>query len=158
MKTRILVIAAALALTAAAPASAATNSFSVKLKEEGAAVGKVSFKIKTNKAGVAAKVTSIKVTGLKTVCLSEDGVKPGSPVTGKLAGTIKIKKLSSSSGKTTYYFDKSGLKVAGFVFGFSGSPNKKGTKVTNGRLQGGDLDPQPPSCTHRPDDFTAKRK
>jgi hypothetical protein len=158
MKTRILAIAAVAALTVAVPASAATNSFSVKLKKEGAAVGKISFKIETNKAGVAAKVTSIKVTGLKTLCLSEEGVEPGSTVTGKLAGTIKIKKLKSSDGKTTYYFDQIGLKVPGFAFAFSGTPNKKGTKVTNGRISGGDVDPQPPSCTHRSDDFTAKRK
>lgn len=158
MKTRILALAAVVAVTAAVPAAAGTNKFSVKLKKEGAAVGKIAFKIKTNKDGVATKLTSMKVTGLKTQCLSEDGVKPGSTVTGKLSGSIKITKVKSSTGKTVYSFQKSSLKTGGFAFSFSGTANKKGTKVKNARIDGGDLDPKPPSCTHNSDDFSAKRK
>lgn len=158
MKTRILALTVALLLLAAFPAAAGTNKFSVTLEDNGAEVGKLSFKIKTNKSGVATKITSMKATGLKTLCLSETGVTPGATITGKISGKVKVFKRKFAGGKTVYAFEATGLKAPGFFFGFSGTTNKKGTKVKNARLTGSDADPSPPSCTHQPDDFKAKRK
>ena len=158
MKTRILALTGALLLLGAFPAVAGTNKFSVTLKDDGAEVGKLSFKIKTNKKGVATKITSMKATGLETKCLSEAGVAPGATITGKITGKVKVFKTKAAGGKTVYAFNASGLKGPGFFFSFSGGTNKKGTKVKNARLTGSDADPSPPSCTHQPDDFNAKRK
>ncbi|HEX5910182.1 MAG TPA: hypothetical protein VFY44_06785 [Thermoleophilaceae bacterium] len=158
MKSFTLALSAALLLAAAPAASAATYKFGADLERadfrDGKA-GKATFKVKTNKKGVASKVTSVKLSGLKSLCLSEDGVKPGATVSGTLGGSISIKKPTSSFNK--YSFQKSGLKLGGFAFSVSGTVNKAGTKVMSFRIDGGDTNPQPPSCTARGDGKPKKK-
>lgn len=147
MKLRHLLVPALALLIVAPPATAATYKFSTDLErsEIKGSAGKVTFKVKTNSKGVASKVTSVKVSGLKSVCLSEDGVKPGPTVSGTLASSITVKKPTSSFKK--YSFQKSSLKLGGFAFSVLGTVNKAGTKVSDFRVSGGDTNPSPPSCT-----------
>jgi len=159
MKTRILSLAATGALLILAPAaSAATYKFSVDLEradfKDGKA-GKATFKVKTDKKGVATKVTSVKLSGLKSLCLSEDGVKPGPTLSGTLPGSITVKKPTGSFKR--YSFQKSSLKISGYAFSVSGTVNKAGTKVSDFRIDGGDTNPQPPSCTARGDGNPKKK-
>ena len=94
--------------------------FSAKLKRKGATVGKVSFKIKTNKKGVATKVTSVKVE-METGCLdlSVPGhIVPGPKVTAEFPGSHRITTRIHTAGfpistfETPRIQDKNGFGVS----------------------------------------------
>ena len=151
MRTRILALTGALVLIAAFPAVAGTNKFSKSLKGG----GKVSFKIKTNKKGVATKATSIKVTGLPTKCGNGfDPAAPG-PAVGESLGSAKIAK-QKLGGSTTYLFNVN-KRVNNRGWTVSGTlKSKKGRSITEGQVAvqfvNGSLD-----CSNSVQ-FKAKRK
>lgn len=159
MKTRILALTGILVLAAAFPAVAGTNKFSAKLKNtEGTTVGKVSFKVKTNKKGVATKVTSLKVSDVQTQCLSEDGVKPGPKVTAKFPGSHKITVAEGAADTKFISFRTKTLKKSGFYVVVSGNfKTKKGRAVKDGRVNVSNIDKSAGSCSVT-GDFKAKRK
>jgi preprotein translocase subunit SecF len=133
MRTRILALAAILALATAAVAVAGTNKFSTSVKKQPGS--KISFKIKTNKKGVATKVTSLKVSGIQVTCESRQtsGPKfPGPKVSASL-GTVKIQK--QVLGGTTGYLFQVQKQAGGAFWNVGGAlTSKKGRKVTDGSV------------------------
>ena len=147
MKTRILALAAVVVLALTAVAVAGTNKFSKTLKGGGA----VSFKVKTNKKGIATKVTSFSLKGT-TECMNEaeNQLKAGPVIKAKL-GSFKVKKFAG-----TYGFE--GTKtINGVKHTVSGSfTSKKGRKVGGSiRAKGRIADK---ACVFPANEYSAKRK
>ena len=130
MRKRSIAVACATgALLAPAVALAGTNTFSTSLKRGAKTTGTLSFKIQTNGEGTATKVTAIKVSGLKTRCVDENGtIKENGPVVTGSIGSADIK-TPKETGSRFYSFDKV-KRSGGLRIGVRGLLSRRAPRVT----------------------------
>jgi hypothetical protein len=137
-RTTVALLTAAVLLTGAGPANAATRQLKTDIGDaNGFFIGEISMTVNIKK-GVPRSVTKVKVHKLVPSCGRGDNSRAGDPITTTLKGTYRTK-AGKFEGTKVWSFDKRNARGGGFKWRVRGSLNKKGTNLSKGRIVSKDL-------------------